>query len=98
MHLPGFSSWRSKRPLLFLLAAPLLSAAESARTIVIVADSRKFHGLRAWWANLYNDSHLHFALLTVVLVPLAGAILGSLADLVMSRLGINLRFRSLWEG
>jgi hypothetical protein len=85
-------------PLLFLLAAPLLSAAESAQMIVIVADSRKFHGLRLWWANLYNDSHIHFALMTVILVPLAGVILGSLADLAMRRLGIDLRSRALREG
>jgi hypothetical protein len=80
------------------LAAPLVSAAETAQMIVIVADSRKFHGLRAWWANLYNDSHLHFALLTIILIPTAGVILGSLADLVMSRIGINLRSRALREG
>jgi hypothetical protein len=98
MHLQGFSSLRWKRVLLFMLAAPLLSAAESAQMIVIVADSRKFHGLRAWWANLYNDDHLHFALMTIILIPLAGVILGSLADLAMSRLGINLKSRSLREG
>lgn len=89
---------RWKYPLLLLLAAPLLSAAETAQMIVIVADSRKFHGVRAWWANLYNDSHLHFALMTIVLIPLAGVALGSLADLVMSRIGINLRSRALREG
>jgi hypothetical protein len=76
----------------------LLSAAESAQMIVIVADSRKFHGLRAWWANLYNDSHFYFTLVTIIFIPLAGVILGSLADLAMSRLGINLRSRSLREG
>jgi hypothetical protein len=98
MHLRSLSSFRWKCPLLFLLAAPLLSAAESAQMIVIVADSRKFHGLRAWWANLYNDNHFHFALMTIILIPTAGVILGSLADLVMSRLGINLKSRALREG
>jgi hypothetical protein len=87
-----------KTSLLFLLAAPLLSAAESAQMIVIVADSRKFHGLRLWWANLYNDNHLHFALMTVLLIPTAGVILGTLADVVMSRIGIDLRSRALREG
>jgi hypothetical protein len=98
MHLlrHRFSRWMA--PLLILLAAPVLSAAEAAQMIVIVADSRKFHGLRLWWANLYNNSHLHFALVTVLLVPLAGVILGSLADIVMSRLGINLSSRALREG
>ncbi len=90
------SGW--KAPLVFLLAAPLASAAESAQLIIIVADSRKFHGMRLWWANLYNDNHLHFALMTVVLIPTVGVILGTLADLVMSRIGIDLKSRALREG
>lgn len=89
-------AWKS--PLLLLLGAPLLSAAETAQAIVIVADTRKFHGVRLIWANLYNESHFHFALMTILLIPLAGVLLGSLADLVMSRIGINLKSRSLREG
>jgi hypothetical protein len=87
-----------KYPLLLLLTAPLLSAAEAAQSIVIVADSRKFQGLRAFWANLYNDSHFYFALMTIILIPLVGVILGSLADVAMGRLGIDLRSRALREG
>jgi hypothetical protein len=98
MHLPKKFLGFWKCPLLLLLAAPLLSAAEAATTMVIVADSRKFHGLRLWWANLYNDNHLHFALMTVVLVPLAGAFLGTLADIAMGHLGIDLKSRALREG
>ena len=98
MRLLRFLSARWKSPLLLLLAAPLLSAAETAQMIVIVADSRKFHGLRLWWANLYNDNHLHFALVTILLIPSAGAILGTLADQVMRHLGINLKSRALREG
>lgn len=93
-HLPAAGKW----PLLILLGARLLSAAESAQAIVIVADSRKFHGVRQIWANFYNESHFHFALMTTLLIPLAGVLLGSLADLVMSRIGINLKSRSLREG
>ena len=89
---------RGKIPLAFLLAAPMLSAAEAAQAIVIVADTRKLHGLRAWWGNLYNDNHLYFTLMTIVLIPTAGVILGTLADLVMSRLGIDLKSRALREG
>jgi hypothetical protein len=89
-------AWKS--PLLLLLSAGLLSAAESAQAIVIVADSRKFHGVRLIWANFYNESHFDFALMTTLLIPLAGVLLGSLADLVMSRIGINLKSRSLREG
>jgi hypothetical protein len=65
--------------------------------LVLVADTRKFTGLEGWWANLYNESHLTFALATVVIIPLVGVILGSLADVVMSRLGIDLKHRALAE-
>jgi hypothetical protein len=82
--------------LLWLFPAQLL-AGEKAERIVLVADARKFHGWKAWWANLYNEGHLAFALITVICIPLAGAILGILADLVMSRLGIDLRKRVLAE-
>jgi len=81
-----------------LLAPGSVLAQEGAGAMVIVADSRHLNGLRAWWAGLYNESHFYFALLTVIAVPLAGAILGSLADLVMRRIGIDLKSRVLREG
>jgi len=81
-----------------LLAPACLTAAETATSMVVVADSRKLTGLRAWWANLYNDSHLNFALITVLVIPLSGVILGSLADFFMSRIGIDLKSRKLREG
>ena len=98
MHMLTGILRRGKRPLVLLLAAPFLSAAESAQSIVIVADPRKFHGVRAWWANLYNDSHYHFVFMTIVLIPLVGVILGTLADFVMGRIGIDLKSRKLREG
>lgn len=98
MYLAGKAIFRPKGPLLLLLLAARLMAAETATAIVIVADARKYHGVRAWWANLYNESHLQFTLMTAILIPLAGIVLGVLADLVMSRIGINLRSRSLREG
>jgi hypothetical protein len=72
-------------------------AAEKATPVVIVADSRHLSGIAARWVNIYNESHLYFALLTVVSIPLAGAILGLLADFFMGRLGINLKSRKLRE-
>jgi len=83
---------------LLLLPSHLLAAApEKGDAIVIVADSRNLTGLSAWWVNLYNDSHLHFALLTVVVIPLGGAILGGIADWLMGRIGIDLKSRTLRE-
>jgi hypothetical protein len=84
--------------LVVLLPACLLAAEASSANSVIVADSRRLTGIREWWANLYNESHLQFALLTVLLIPLAGAVLGSAADFLISRLGIDLKSRALREG
>jgi len=65
--------------------------------LVIVADTRKLTGLLAWWANLYNESHLQFAALTVLLIPTIGVCFGVVADIVMSHIGIDLKSRELAE-
>jgi hypothetical protein len=80
-----------------LLPELVLAAGPKAAPLVVVADTRKFTGWEAWWTNLYNESHLYFALLTVVLIPIIGLIFGILADLVMSRIGIDLKNRDLAE-
>jgi hypothetical protein len=75
----------------------VLAAAEKAAPLVVVADTRKFSGWEAWWTNLYNESHLYFALLTVVLIPLVGLIFGVIADIVMGHIGLDLKSRELAE-
>ncbi len=82
-----------------ILLAPLqlFAVGEKADAIVIVADSRKFSGLRGWWANLYNESHLAFAILTIVILPLTALLLGKLTGALLARLGINLKSRELAE-
>ena len=57
-----------------ILLLPELAAASGpkAAPLVIVADTRKFTGWEAWWTNLYNESHLYFALLTMVDHPDSG--------------------------
>ncbi len=89
----------SKSKLVAVVLIPLSVFAEGGKTssVVIVADSRNLTGILGWWANLYNESHLYFALLTVLVIPLAGIILGSLADLLMGRIGIDLKSRKLRE-
>ena len=81
----------------FVLLPWRMLAAKEVGPVVIVADSRHLTGLTAWWVNVYNDSHFLFALLTIVTIPLVGAILGSVADLLMRRIGIDLKSRSLRE-
>lgn len=65
--------------------------------VVLVADSRRFTGWEAWWANLYNESHFYFALLTILIIPSLGLLLAKLTDLILARMGINLRSRVVSE-
>jgi hypothetical protein len=88
-----------KSIILFLLLLPAhLAAAEAAADPVLVADSRNLTGITGWWANLFNESHFYFALLTVAAIPIAGVILGTVADKLIGRIGIDLKSRSLREG
>lgn len=84
--------------LVFILMPEIaLAAAEKAAPLVVVADTRKFSGWEAWWTNLYNESHLYFALLTVAIIPIVGLIFGVIADIVMGHIGIDLSSRELSE-
>jgi hypothetical protein len=80
-----------------LLPELALAAGPKAAPLVIVADTRNFTGWEAWWTNLYNESHLLFALLTVAIIPIVGLIFGLLADVVMKWIGIDLTHRDLAE-
>ncbi len=82
---------------LVLTPAAALAAGGGGEHIVLVADSRRFTGWQAWWTNLYNESHLFFALTTIVTIPLVGFLLGSITAFFMRRLGINLKTRVLAE-
>jgi hypothetical protein len=83
----------------FVLAPKLVLAAGGGEVapLVIVADTRKLSGIMAWWANMYNESHVEFTILTFVLIPTIGLLFGVLADLVMSHIGIDLKHRELSE-
>jgi hypothetical protein len=81
----------------FFWPSLLWAAGEKAEAIVIVADTRKLSGMMAWWGNLYNESHVYFMLLTVVLIPIIGVLFGLIADFVMARIGIDLKSRELAE-
>lgn len=85
---------------LSLLSLPLNvfgAGGEPATAIVFVADSRGRPGWLAWCINLYNEAPWQFTLLTVVIIPVTGVILGVVADFVMARSGINLKSRVLGE-
>ena len=84
---------------LAILLLPEIAAAAgpAAAPLVIVADTRKFTGWEAWWTNLYNESHIYFALLTIAIIPLVGLMFGLIADVVMNWIGIDLKHRDLAE-
>lgn len=72
-------------------------AAKKKANVVIVADTRKLDGILYWWAEMYNESHLLFAIMTMIIIPFVGCILGWLADIVMTHIGIDLKHRELAE-
>ncbi|MBQ3060772.1 MAG: hypothetical protein IJD16_10755 [Desulfovibrio sp.] len=82
--------------LLVLMPSVALAAKKSAN-VVIVADTRRLDGIMLWWAQMYNDSHLYFTILTIIIIPVVGCIFGVLADIVMSHIGIDLKHRELAE-
>jgi hypothetical protein len=93
----GALLWMALGAVLFLLPAVAEAAGGGAAQIVIVADSRDLSGIMAWWADLYNYSHVYFTILTVIIIPLTGVIFGVLADIIMSHIGIDLKSRELAE-
>ena len=82
---------------LALPAIALAAGGGAVAPLVIVADTRKLSGLQLFWSSLYNESHLYFTILTVVLIPAIGLVFGVLADLIMSHIGIDLKSRDLAE-
>ena len=80
-----------------LLPEMVLAAGPKAAPLVIVADTRKLTGWEAYWANLYNESHAYFTLVTVIAIPVIGLLFGVVADFLMSRIGIDLKSRELAE-
>ena len=82
---------------ILLLPAMAAAAGPKAAPLAIVADTRKFTGWEAWWTNLYNESHFHFTLITVVTIPLVGLFFGVLADIIMNWIGLDLKSRELAE-
>lgn len=96
--LHGLWNWMIGLALVLPAFLPSLAlAAQKKADVVIVADTRKLDGLLYWWAEMYNESHLLFAIMTMLIIPFLGCILGWLADIVMNHIGIDLKHRELAE-
>lgn len=89
--------WVMLMSVLLLAPSMALAAGGGGAPIVIVADTRQLSGIMLWWAQLYNESHLYFTILTVIIIPITGCIFGLLADVVMNHIGIDLKHRELAE-
>jgi hypothetical protein len=89
--------WWALSALVLFAPSWALAAGGGGAPVVIVADTRKLSGIMAWWANMYNESHLEFMILTIIIIPVVGVIFGVLADIVMSWIGIDLKSRELAE-
>ncbi len=74
-----------------------LAAAQKAPPLVVVANTKGLSGLSLWWANLYNDNMLLFTILTGCVTPIAGILIGFIADFLLSLTGIDLTKRELAE-
>jgi len=89
--------WWGLITLMLLTPSFALAAGGKTSLIVLVADTRKLDGVMLWWANLYNESHLYFMLLTIAIIPITGVVFGVIADIIMSWIGIDLKNRELAE-
>ena len=96
----GIKRWLFMATATCLMMLPGLYASAAGgggAPIVIVSDTRKLTGVMHWWGSLYNESHMQFALLTIVLIPVTGCVFGFLADIVMGWIGIDLTKRKVAE-
>jgi len=82
---------------LLLPAVAFAAGGGPVSPMVLVADTRNLTGIMAWWANMYNESHVQFTLLTIIIIPVVGVIFGLIADVVMTWIGIDLKNRELAE-
>jgi len=89
--------WWALMTLVLFTPSLCLAAGGKAAPVVIVADTRKLEGILGWWANLYNESHLYFMILTIIIIPVTGVCFGVIADIIMNWIGIDLKNRELAE-
>jgi len=83
---------------LALLPSLALAAGGPARDLVVVADTRVLHsGIMKYFANLYNENIMLFAVWAVVLTAVMGSVLGVLMDVIMKSTGLDLTKRKIIE-
>ena len=89
--------WKSIWLALVAPAFALASGGGGGEAMILVVDSRRFSGAKALWANIYNESHLWLALLTILSIPTLGLLMGKITDMFLVAIGINLKSRVMAE-
>ena len=81
-----------------LLPSWALAAGGKAADLVVVADTRVLQsGIMKYFANLYNENILLFAVWAVVLTAVMGSVLGVVMDVIMKSTGLDLTKRKIVE-
>lgn len=84
--------------LVALLPSWVLAAGPKAADLVVVADTRVLEsGIMKYFANMYNENILLFAMWAVVLTAAMGSVLGLVMDVVMKSTGLDLSKRKILE-
>lgn len=84
--------------ILALLPSWALAAGPKAADLVVVADTRVLEsGVMKYFANLYNENILLFAVWAVVLTAVMGSVLGVIMDVIMKSTGLDLTKRKILE-
>lgn len=83
---------------LAVLPGLAMAAGGPAADLVVVADTRVIQsGVMKYFANLYNENILLFAVWAVVLTAAMGSGLGVVMDIIMKSTGLDLSKRKILE-
>lgn len=83
---------------LFALTTSVWAGGEKASEIVVVADTRVIDNpIVRYIADTYNTNLWLFAVWSVVLTALFGAVLGFIMDWLINRIGLDLSSRKIIE-
>jgi len=81
-----------------LLPRLVMAGGKKASELVVVADTRVLDsGIMKYFANLYNENIMLFAVWAVVLTAVLGCVLGWIMDKVMTQTGLDLTSRKIVE-
>lgn len=79
---------------LLLWSPRFLFAGEKAQPLNFIADTKGLSGVELWYADLYNSNKFYCALVTIIIIPVVGFVLGSIADFLISKTGLDLKSRA----